>query len=169
MKKFFAALIIISSAIIAGCVKSDTKCGYNDSNVIAPPKEIDSLARMLQDSGIVANQATEGYFYQINNPGSGIGISNLCSNLAVTYKGTFFNGHVFDSTATGSVAYFQLGQVIVGWQKGVPLISKGGDITLYIPPTLGYGINPVKDRDGNVVIPGNSYLIFNVHIADIQQ
>ena len=168
MKKFLCA-VIISSAIIAGCVKSDTKCGYNDSNVIAPPKEIDSLARMLQDSGIVANQATEGYFYQINNPGSGIGISNLCSNLTVTYKGTFFNGHVFDSTATGNVASFQLGQVIVGWQKAVPLISKGGDITLYIPATLAYGVNPIKDNNGNVVIPGNSYLIFNVHIVDIQQ
>ena len=66
------------------------------------------------------------------------------------------------------MATFQLGQVIVGWQKGLPLISKGGDITLYIPPTLGLWSQQVQDSHGNVVIPGNSYLIFNINMVDIQ-
>ena len=88
--------------------------------------------------------------------------TNLCSNVTVTYKGSYFNGNVFDSTAAGSAATFQLGQVIPGWQKGVPLISKGGDITLYIPPSLGYG------PQGYGIIPGNAYLIFDIHIIDIQ-
>ena len=167
MKKIFCGLIL-SSVLIAGCIKSDTKCPYNDSKAIAPTAEIDSLQKVLTDSGIIASQHPSGFFYKISNTGTGTGITNLCSNVTVTYKGSYFNGHVFDSTATGNVATFQLGQVIVGWQKGLPLISKGGDITLYIPPTLAYGPNPIRDNQGNVIVPGNSYLVFDIHIVDIQ-
>ncbi|MEP6951574.1 MAG: FKBP-type peptidyl-prolyl cis-trans isomerase [Ginsengibacter sp.] len=139
-----------------------------DSTTIAPSIEIDSLQKVLTDSGITASQHSPGLFYKINGTGTGTGVTNLCSNVTVTYKGSYFNGHVFDSTATGKVAAFQLGQVIVGWQKGLPLVSKGGDITLYIPPSLGYGVNPIKDTQGNVIIPGNSYLVFVIHVVDIQ-
>jgi len=160
MKKILYGLVL-ASLVIAGCVKSGNKCSYNDSMVVAPASEIDSLRNLLQDSGIIATQHASGFFYTINQQGSGASVTNLCSNVTVTYKGSFFNGNVFDSTATGQVATFQLGQVIVGWQKGVPLVNKDGDLTLYIPPTLAYG-------PGNVVIPGNSYLVFKIHVTDIQ-
>lgn len=167
MKKIFSGLILFS-VLIAGCVKSDTKCAYTDSNAIAPGTEIDSLKEVLTDSGIIATQHPSGFFYKISTVGTGTGITNLCSNVTVTYKGSYFNGQIFDSTATGNVATFQLGQVIVGWQKGLPLISKGGDISLYLPPSLAYGPDPIQDSQGNIIIPGNSYLVFDIHIVDIQ-
>jgi FKBP-type peptidyl-prolyl cis-trans isomerase FkpA len=167
VKKIFCGLIL-SSALIAGCLKNDTKCPYIDSHVIAPGDEVDSLREVLTDSGIVATQHPSGLFYKTSTSGTGAGIANLCSNLTVTFEGRFFNGTVFDSTAAGSVAKFQLGQVISGWQEGLPLISKGGKITLYVPPSLAYGPNPVKDNQGNVLIPGNSYLVFDIQLIDIQ-
>ncbi len=167
MKKLLAASVIVL-LILGSCIKSNTKCNFNDSTVIAPDSEKKALQDSLTAHGIQATAHPSGFLYTINNQGTGQTVSNLCSNLAVTYKGSFFNGHVFDSTVNGSAANFQLGGVIVGWQKGVPLISKGGDITLYIPPSLAYGPNPIRDRDGNVIIPGNSSLIFTVHIVDIQ-
>lgn len=160
--------LIIASAVIAGCVKSNNKCPYTDSNFIAPTSEVQALKDSLAVHGISATQDPSGFLYTINQPGTGTGVINLCSNVSVTYKGSLFDSTVFDSTATNQVATFQLGQVIVGWQKGLPLVNKNGDITLYIPPSLGYGPNPVKDNSGNVVIPGNSFLIFNIHITDIQ-
>jgi FKBP-type peptidyl-prolyl cis-trans isomerase FkpA len=167
MKKILSALLLFS-ALIAGCVKSDTKCSYTDSGTVAPALEIDSLTNLLADSGIIATQHPSGFFYKISGSGTGAGITNLCSNITVSYKGSLFNGQVFDSTAAGHVAVFQLGQVIVAWQKGIPLVSKGGDITLYIPPSLGYGSSAVPDSQGNIIIPANSYLKFDVHIVDIQ-
>jgi len=160
--------LILSSLLIASCIKSDTKCSYVDSKVVASAAEIDSIHQFLTDSGLVAAPHASGFFYKISGSGTGNGITNLCTNITVTYKGTFFNGHVFDSTAVGNVATFQLGQVIAGWQKGLPLISTGGDITLYIPPSLAYGSSPVQDSQGNVIIPANSYLIFTIHIVAIQ-
>jgi len=167
IKKTLAGLLL-ASIVIASCVKNSNKCSHIDSTVTAPTSEIDSLKTILQDSGITATQNSTGFFYKINQQGSGVSVTNLCSNLSVSYKGTFFNGKVFDSTAANQLATFQLWQVIVGWQKGVPLISKSGEITLYIPPTLAYGPNPVTDNNNNVIIPGNSYLVFDIHVADIQ-
>ena len=167
VKKILSGLILFC-IVVTGCIKNDTKCRYVDSRVIAPITEIDSLKEVLTDSGITASQHSSGFFYNISGTGTGTGITNLCSNVTVTYKGSYFNGQVFDSTATGNVATFQLGQVIVGWQKGLPLVSKGGDITLYIPPSLAYGTDPVTDTQGNVLIPGNSYLVFVIHVVDIQ-
>ncbi len=159
MKLFVPVFVLMIS--ITSC-KKDASCGYSDSATIAPATEVQQLQDSLTEYGIIATQAPSGFFYKINNAGSNPFISNLCSNITLTYKGTFFNGTVFDSTATNAVANFQLGQLIVGWQKGVPLIKKGGDIDLYIPPSLGFGAAP---RAG---LPGNSYLVFNIHIVDIQ-
>lgn len=168
MKKVLTAFLI-GSVIMVSCKKNLTSsCGYNIASITAPATEIDSLKTLLQDSGIVANQNPIGFFYTIGQPGSGTSINNLCSTVSVSYTGKFFTGQIFDSTATGKVATYQLGQFIIGWQKALPLIKKDGDITLYIPPSLAYGPTTVYDTNGNVVIPASSYLIFQIHLADIQ-
>lgn len=166
MKIFLIFLVAV--VFIAGCVKKDNTCGYADSAAVAPAAEVQQLQDSMTLYGITATQQhPSGFFYKINAQGSGTGVTNLCTNITVMYKGKFFDGRVFDSSKTGEVTNFQLGQVIAAWQKGVPLVSKGGDIDLYIPPSLAYGADPVP-RSGPVVIPANSYLMFNVHIVDIQ-
>jgi FKBP-type peptidyl-prolyl cis-trans isomerase FkpA len=160
--------VLIGCIVFAGCVKHD-KCGYSNSAVIAPDAEVQNLKDSIFAHGV--NTATldpAGFYYTIGNPGSGASVSNLCSTVSVSYRGSYFNGATFDSTAASQLATFQLGQVIVGWQKGLPLVSKGGQITLYIPPTLAYGPNDVKDNSGNVLVPGNSYLVFDINLVDIQ-
>ena len=168
MKVFLPALVAF--VLIAGCAKKDATCGYQDSAIIAPAAEVQQLKDSLDSAGITAvSLSPSGFYYHINSTGSGTGVANLCTTVSVNYKGELFDGTVFDSTKSGQVANFQLGEVIVGWQKALPLVSKNGDIDLYIPPTLGYGPNPVRDPStGNTVLPGNSYLIFHVHVQDIQ-
>lgn len=159
---------LFSLVFMASCVKKDTTCRYVDSTTVAPASEVSSLQDSLAMYGITALPHSSGFFYKINSAGSAPSVANLCTTVTVTYKGQLFNGNVFDSTGANLTASFQLGQVIVGWQKGVPLVNKGGDIDLYIPPSLGYGPNAIKDNNGTVIIPANSYLVFNVHVVDIQ-
>jgi FKBP-type peptidyl-prolyl cis-trans isomerase FkpA len=156
--------------ITQGCLKSSSNsCGYSNLNIAGSAAEITTLKDTLLSLGITnVTQDPSGFFYVINQQGSGTTVSSLCTQISVTYKGTFLNGVVFDSTATGQVANIQLGQVIVGWQKSVPLVSKGGSITVFIPPSLGYGPNPVTDNLGNIIIPSNSYLKFNIQLVNIQ-
>ncbi len=168
MKKVVVVIIGLMF-LLNSCIKKDTACNYLDSMKVAPAAEISALGDSLAAHGITnATLHASGFYYTITNPGTGAIVSNLCSNITNTYTGSFFNGVVFDSTKTGSQATFPLGAVIVGWQKGIPLVKAGGSINLYIPPSLGYGSNPVKDQStGAVIIPANSYLVFNVNVVSI--
>ena len=174
MKKILAACVT-ALIILASCIKTDNKCGYSDSTAVAPASEVQALKDSLAAHGITATQDPAGFFYTINSQGAGPSVTILCTVLSVTYKGAFLNGHVFDATKFDTTVTpnrplpvdFQLGGVIVGWQKALPLINKGGDITIYIPPSLGYGPNNYPNNT-NVVIPGGSNLVFNVQVVDIQ-
>ena len=166
MKKLIPAFIGI--LFLGSCIKNDNKCNYTDSAVIAPATEVKALEDSLAAHGITdATKHASGFFYKVNNQGTGAAVTNLCTVVTVTYKGSFFNGKIFDSTATGDMATFQLGQVIAGWQKGVPLVNSGGDINLYIPPSLGYGPKNFPS-DNQIVIPGGSFLVFNVKVIGMQ-
>lgn len=169
MKKILTSLVV-SSLLIAGCLKKDNnKCQYSDSPIIASSAEVQALNDTLHAHGInSAIASSTGFYYIIKSAGSGATISNLCSTVSVSYTGKFFNDSTFSSTAAGQLATFQLGQVIEGWQKGLPLISKGGEISLYIPPSLAYGPNAVRDNNGNIVIPANSFLKFDITLEDVQ-
>jgi FKBP-type peptidyl-prolyl cis-trans isomerase len=41
-------------------------------------------------------------------------------------------------------------------------------MTLYIPPYLAYGAQDIKDTNGNVIVPGNSILIFDIGLSSVQ-
>ena len=169
MRNIFLALGILSVTFIS-CSK-DKSCTYNDSTVTAPASETANVEAYLTSAGITdAQKHPSGFYYKITQAGTGKAIANLCSKVSVKYAGRFTNGTYFDPTTPGttSSATFELGGVITGWQKGLPLISSGGKITLYIPPSLGYGSSPVTNPyTGAVVIPGNSILIFDIELVSV--
>lgn len=146
---------------INGCVKSDVnKCNYNESSVVAPANEVQTLQAYIAANHPAATQQASGFFYEISNQGSG-GTATVCSNVTVKYSGYLVsNGTKFDENLTGVT--FPLGSLIVGWQKGIPLIKPGGSITLYLPPSLAYGSSAVGS------IPANSYLIFVIQLDNVQ-
>lgn len=164
MRKKFLAVIIISILFIS-CGKKDVVCNYNDSTVTAPASETANVQAYLTTNSITATLHPSGFYYKITQTGTGAAITNLCTVVNVKYAGRLTNGTYFDPTTPGttSSASFQLGQVIIGWQKGLPLISAGGKITLYIPPSLGYGSNPAGS------IPANSILIFDIELVSVGQ
>ena len=168
MKNIFWSLLF--SVVLFGCLKdpdSTQQCNYADTQIQVPDSQVQKLTAYLDSNHIHAQKHSSGFYYTIHSPGAGASVVNLCSVITVTYKGKFTNGTTFDSTATNKTATFELGGVILGWQKGIPLISEGGSITLYIPPALGYGPDDIQNNQGQVVIPGNSILIFDVDILDI--
>jgi len=167
MKKL-SALFIVALIVFASCAKKESKCPFTESDIVAPASEQEALKDSLSAKGIEATMDPSGFFYKINNEGTGSKATSLCSTVAVYYRGGFLNGNGFDSTS-GNPAVFQLGQVIPGWQKALPLIATSGKITLYIPPSLAYGSKEVKDpATGRVIIPANSNLVFDVALVDVQ-
>jgi FKBP-type peptidyl-prolyl cis-trans isomerase FkpA len=162
MQKTIACLLVI--ALLAGsCLKKDGGCPYSETSLTAPPGEQASIESYLSSQGLTAQKHSSGMYYEVVKPGSDAS-PNLCSQVHVGYTGTLTNGDVFDYSSS---TVFTLGSLIEGWKKGLPLIKKGGQIKLYIPPALGYGYSDVKDQNQNVIIPASSILIFDITLSDV--
>lgn len=169
MKKWFFLFLGLPLFLVS-CSKSDgNSCNYSDVNASATAGEISYLQNYMTTHSIVATQHPNGIFYSIADPGTGTATATVCSTITLNYEGSLLsNGHIFDSNYQAAGVSFVLGQLIIGWQKGIPLIKSGGSITLYIPPSLAYGSQDRYDEHGNLAIPANSYLKFSVHLLDVQ-
>jgi FKBP-type peptidyl-prolyl cis-trans isomerase len=90
--------------------------------------------------------------------------------VTVDYTGWLTNGQGFDTSIGYSPLVFRIGQhnVLLGFEQGVTGMKVGGKRRLIIPPALGYGATPQTDGSGNVVIPANSTLIFDVQLENVQ-
>lgn len=160
-KKFF--FILTLPFVLAACHKSSPsgQCGFSTTTAVAPASEIANLKAWLDANSLTYTQHSSGIFYQIITPGSGV-VPVVCSDVTVKYSGrTTTSNTPFDQNATG--ATFTLGQLIAGWQIGIPLIKKDGSIILYIPPSLGYG-----SAGAGAAIPPNSNLVFNIDLLNVQ-
>lgn len=165
MKRIVLVLVTLASFSFSGCFKDDRGCSYSDSNVTAPANEVTQIEEYLAANNITtAVKHSSGMYYEILQAGSN-GKPGLCSSVQINYVGKLTNGNTFDSNSN---AQFTLGVLIEGWKKGLPLIQKAGRIKLYIPPTLGYGSKDITDRDNNIIIPGNSMLIFDITLINFQ-
>jgi FKBP-type peptidyl-prolyl cis-trans isomerase FkpA len=159
----FSWCFLVLGMLFSGCLKSDKGCPYKESGTVAPVSEQQQVEAYLSANNITAVKHSSGLYYQIVAQGSGAA-PQLCSAISVGYTGKLTNGDTFDQQ---NLITFDLGRVIVGWQKGLPLIQKGGHIRLYIPPSLGYGAYDIKNNMGTVIIPANSILIFDVEMFDV--
>jgi FKBP-type peptidyl-prolyl cis-trans isomerase FkpA len=137
----------------SGCSKSNHK-NRNCSavNVVAPANETAALKAYLDSNHIDAVADSRGFFYKILDEGGG-DHPNVCSGIVVTYSLKLTNGSEVDK---GTQVPWDLSNLIVGWQEGIPFIAKGGSIMLYLPPSLGYGAKQAGP------VPANSILVFNI-------
>ena len=87
-------------------------------------------------------------------------------NVTVHYVGTLTNGAKFDSSRDRNEGFsFRLGagQVIKGWDQGVPGMKVGGMRKLTIPADMGYGARGYPPD-----IPPNSTLVFEVELLSVK-
>jgi FKBP-type peptidyl-prolyl cis-trans isomerase FkpA len=91
------------------------------------------------------------------------------NRVTVAYTGWLYDtsrtdgkGTAFDS---GTAFSFTIGagQVISGWDQGVPGMRVGGQRRLILPPNLAYG-----SRGSGNVIPPNATLVFDITLISIQ-
>jgi FKBP-type peptidyl-prolyl cis-trans isomerase FkpA len=167
LKNIFILILALSLLFVA--CKKDDKCPYSASTAVATTGEKDYLRGALAADPTVLEDSS-GVFYKLTQQGTG-NYATICSNMTVKYTGTLFpSGNFFDgTTAANPTANLSLGSLITGWQVTLPrLLKAGGKITLYIPPSLGYGPDNKRDQYGNLVIPGNSYLKFEIEMVNVQ-
>src|SRR5688500_8861801 len=62
-----------------------------------------------------------------------------------------------------------LGDLIDGYEQGVIGMRNGGTRRLIIPPELAYGSQPQLNSSGQVVIPANSTLVYDIEVFNVAQ
>lgn len=106
---------------------------------------------------------TSGLIVEDITIGNGIEIKSG-DTVKMHYLGKLSSGEKFDSSYDRNEPFttkIGVGQVIKGWDEGVPGMKVGGKRKLTIPPALGYG------EKGIGPIPGNATLVFEVEAVDV--
>lgn len=86
--------------------------------------------------------------------------------VVMNYRGTLTDGKEFDSSYKRNQPFettIGTGQVIKGWDQGVPGMKVGGKRRLVIPPDLAYG-----KQGAPPTIPPDATLIFEVELLQIK-
>ena len=156
MKPLIPFLMLLS--VFSSCSKSDDKCNITMGSPTTA--ELNTIQTYLTGKGITAQSDSRGFYYRIINAGVGGAAPGATANVTVSYEGSLPNGSVFDATPAGQTRTFPLNGLIMGWQLGIPLVTKGGIIDLYLPPSLAYGCSAVGS------IPAGSMLIFRITLVN---
>lgn len=156
--KLRASVTATAVLALAGCL---------DSNPVEPPLRCElNVNPTLNIAGDTVATGTGLKYLQIVEPDATAAQVQSNSSVDVCYVGFLTNGQVFDARTSP----FDLGrnQLIAGFEEGLVGMRVGEARRLIIPPSLGYGSEPRRDANGNVVIPGNSTIIFDVGVLRLR-
>jgi FKBP-type peptidyl-prolyl cis-trans isomerase FkpA len=137
-------LVFVCALVLMGACRSNSTSPSASVNVSFSATDLSFGTGTAAVAGRTVSMNYTGWLYDAGKPDN---------------KGT-----QFDSSAGRGPFTFTLGvgQVIAGWDQGVPGMKVGGKRRLIIPPSLGYGAAGVGP------IPGNATLVFDVELLSVQ-
>ncbi len=157
MNSRIALLLGLTAAVCAACLDP----------IEAPPCAARSISAVSMEGDTVTTNT--GLRFIEGTTGTGLAV-DWCHNIAVHYDAFLTDGTKFDSTRADAAPLIfapGLGVLIDGFEQGVIGVRAGGTRLLIIPPALAYGSQPRTDGAGNVIIPGNSTLIYDIEVIQV--
>jgi FKBP-type peptidyl-prolyl cis-trans isomerase FkpA len=154
-------------------------CGYADPYANNGPVANESPAHgtptpgvddFHAGDGITPVTLPDGLKYIDLTKGTGA-IAHTNDKVTVQYSGWLTDGTLFDSSRSRNQPYqftAGQGQVIPGWDEGVPGMAAGGVRKLIIPPQLAYGAQGQQDPNtGATIIPPSATLVFEITLLSV--
>ena len=157
-----------------------TACGYSDPYASTNPIANESPGRATPSPGADDFHAGDGLTPIVFPDGLksidlkvGTGtVARPGDDATVQYTGWFADGTLFDSSRARNQPFsFSIGkgQVIPGWDEGVPGMAAGGQRKLIIPASLAYGAQGQTDPStGQTIIPPNATLVFEIELISVK-
>ncbi len=90
-------------------------------------------------------------------------------SISVYYTGKLAGGFRFDSLGRPSAPFgtvLDSVRLIKGWVAGLAGAKVGGVRRMVVGPESAYQYSTVRDQAGNIVIPPNSVLVFDVEVVN---
>lgn len=154
-----AALLLIGAGVAWAGTRSAVMAAMTPSEFLAANAGKPGV--VTTPSGLQFKELTPG-----KGPKPGVNDTAL-----VEYEGRLAStGKTFDSTAEhgGGPAPMPVGQMIPGFSEALQMMQSGGKYRVWIKPELGYGERDIPDpRTGEIAIPGNSVLVFDVTLLGV--
>lgn len=185
MTKYFLAASAILGLLAAGCDQPkpaataetpalnkteptgapETVDGKPVAGPPAPPAAPSDATADIAKMGPSTKKLPSGLEMEDLNVGSG-DEAKTGTTVKVHYTGWLTDGKKFDSSLDRNEPFeFSLpGQVIQGWNDGVPGMKVGGKRKLKIPAKLGYG-----EQGAGSDIPPGATLIFEVELLEVKK
>lgn len=175
MNRVLLILALFCGCCLAACQKSSL---YGSVQYDAQAKIDDSIiSNYIKTHGLtgiakhVQGIDTIGVYYIVIDPGEGNTLYTNSTQVTVGDTGKLLTtGQVFYETDKFHPSY-PLGQVILGWQLGIPMVKQGGEVRLLIPSRYAYGhfahpeLGPSFDLPGG--LPANAVLDFYIRLYDV--
>jgi FKBP-type peptidyl-prolyl cis-trans isomerase FkpA len=140
MKRLIPLLLL---AVITACGGNDTPTAPSTSSAPYSQQDLVVGTGATAAAGSNVNVAYTGWLYDSTKPEG---------------KGTQFQTSPSFPFRVGA------GQVIAGWDRGVPGMRVGGQRRLILPPDQAYGNNSPDPR----TIPQNATLVFDITLNAVQ-
>jgi FKBP-type peptidyl-prolyl cis-trans isomerase len=151
-------LLCVPALLLAGCF-------HNPLGI--PPCTAGSFSQASVSADTITT--TTGLRYIEGTVGNGLA-TGWCKAVSVHYIAYLLDGTKLESTHdTGIPVLFTpgVGALIDGFEQGVIAMHAGGTRRLIVPPGLGYGAQPVRDANGQVIVPANSTLVYDIEIVQV--
>lgn len=135
----------------------------------APPCEPTAVTQASVSGDTITTNTNLRYLE--GEPGSGIA-AEWCRTLAVHYTAHLLDGTQFDSSREVNqplVFTPGFGGLIDGFEQGVIGMRAGGTRRVIIPPALGFGSEPRRNAAGEIVVPANSTVVYDIEVLQIAQ
>ena len=90
-------------------------------------------------------------------------------SISVYYAGRLTGGFQFDARARPSTPFASVldtVHLIKGWVNGLEGMKVGGTRRMAVGPGSAYQYSTVRDQAGNIIIPPNSVLVFDVEVTE---
>ena len=148
----------LALTLVAASACGSDASGPDCADAIENTVEAATFAASLNVDVSALTKNNANVYFQDITVGSGP-LAEPGDAVRMEYTGWFTDGTVFDAGTFDFI--IGLGQVIIGWDRGIEGMQLGGRRLLVLPPSVGYGLCDARG------IPGNSILVFQVDLIEI--
>ena len=161
----FAFVVLIAS--FNACNKDNTDEAWRDANTNA----YDNMTKNPAYTALPPGTGPSGVYYKLIKSGTGTEYPIQTSKVKVLYKGTYYDGTVFDAGSGSSniPVEFSLSSTVRGFSFALQNMVVGDKWEIWIPYYLGYGSAGYQTTYYQTLIKGYSTLVFEVELVEITQ
>ena len=157
-------LILPVCVVMAGCAKTQSDLAQYKAQAATDDKIVANYIVENNLTGVAKKvNDTAGVYYIVLQQGQGNDLFTTSTQVTVGDTGKLLTtGKIFTETNNFHPSFI-LGQVILGWQLGIPKINTGGIVRLIIPSRYAYG----PYAQPGLGLPANAILDFDIQLYNV--